>query len=107
MGGVCLLNLCGLAAVTASQTFCFALALTPCKHVKAFVTARPQVREEARARLAPLANVDVHEGDGARALHAWVDAAAGSEERLAVMIDGPKGELAIHLARRLLRSPAV
>ena len=50
--------------------------------------------------------VTLHEGDGARILHALAGGSS-AEDRFAVFIDGPKGEMAIRLARGLLRLPAV
>jgi len=61
--------------------------------------------EEAKARLAKRPNVRLMEGDGRVLLPQLLD--ERPDQRVAVFIDGPKGELAIHLALSLRELPQV
>lgn len=60
---------------------------------------------EAESRLQQRSNVHVHTGDGRRLLPELLSQRKG--RKAAIFIDGPKGELAIHLALSLRKLPGV
>jgi hypothetical protein len=65
------------------------------------------IREGVESRLSYLSNLKVMQGDGTIKIPQIVQALANKDKRIGVFIDGPKGEVAVNLAEKLIKKENV
>jgi hypothetical protein len=66
-----------------------------------------ELRDEARQALMPYPNVELVEGNGKKLAKQYIEQAASDGRKVAVFIDGPKGPLAVEMARKCMRNRCV
>jgi len=60
------------------------------------------IREGVRSKLSHLSGLEVMQGDGVIKLPQIVKAEISKDKRIGIFIDGPKGEVAVNLAKKLI-----